>query len=69
MTHYLIMNKISLTYPDNKLRRTSIVPFFFPLHYYGPSSLSSSNICTVRLTKQLKYTYLFGIQKTPGIGQ
>lgn len=29
MTHYLIMNKISLTYPDNKLRRTSIVPFFF----------------------------------------
>lgn len=69
MTHYLIMNKISLTYPDNKLRRTSIVPFFFPLHYYGPSSLSSSNICIVRLTKQLKYTYLFGIQKTPGIGQ
>lgn len=51
MAHYLIINKISLTYPDNKLCRTNIVPFPpHPHHCYGPSSLSSSNICIARLT-------------------
>lgn len=31
MAHYLIMHEISLTHTDNKLCRTSIVPFFFTL--------------------------------------
>jgi len=68
MVHYVIVNKISLTYPDNKLCRRSIIPSPCPprLHSYGPSSLSS---CIVWLTLQLKYTSLFGIQKTPAIGQ